>query len=201
MIALLTGKLVRKAADHLIVDVGGVGYRVFVPLSTYYGIPGQGDELTLHIHTHLREDSLSLFGFLTMPEKEAFLQLLSVSGIGPKLALAVLSSLKVEDLVCSIRESDDTRLCSIPGIGKKTAARLILELKDKIKSLGAEIPSSPSEGRSSSSNELDDAVSALINLGYKKNIAEDVLRKVQRGRAGSGVETLIREALGELMKR
>lgn len=201
MIALLTGKLVRKAADHLIVDVAGVGYEVFVPLSTYYGIPGPGDELTLHIHTHLREDSLTLFGFLTFAEKEAFLQLLSVSGIGPKLALAVLSSLKVEDLVCSLQASDDSRLCSIPGIGKKTAARLILELKDKIRNIEADALSSPTGPRSSPPNELDDAVSALINLGYKKNVAEDVLRKVQRGRAGSGVEALIREALGELMKR
>jgi len=201
MIALLTGKLVHKAADHLILDVAGVGYQVFVPLSTYYGTPGPGDELTLHIHTHLREDSLSLFGFMTMAEKEAFLQLLSVSGIGPKLALSVLSSLTVEDLVCSIRASDDSRLCSIPGIGKKTAARLILELKDKIRNIEADAPSSPAGPRSAPPNELEDAVSALINLGYKKNIAEDVLRKVQRGRSGSGVEALIREALGELMKR
>lgn len=201
MIALLTGKLVRKAADSLIVDVAGVGYQVFVPLSTYYGIPGPGDELTLHIHTHLREDSLSLFGFMTMAEKEAFLQLLSVSGIGPKLALSVLSSLTVADLVCSIQASDDSRLCSIPGIGKKTAARLILELKDKVKNIETEAQSSPAGPPSSSPNELDDAVSALINLGYKKNVAEDALRKVRRGRAGSGVEALIREALGELMKR
>lgn len=201
MIALLTGKLVLKAADHLVLDVSGVGYEVFVPLSTYYEIPGPGDELTLHIHTHLREDSLSLFGFLTIQEKEAFLQLLSVSGIGPRLALAVLSSMTVEDLVCSVQSSDDARLCSIPGIGKKTAARLVLELKDKVKSLGTKTPPHPSDGRPAPPNEMDDAVSALINLGYKKSVAEDALRKVQRVRTGAGVEVLIREALGELMKR
>jgi Holliday junction DNA helicase RuvA len=157
--------------------------------------------VTLHIHTHVREDSLSLFGFLTPAEKEAFLQLLSVSGIGPKLALAVLSSLTVEDLVCSIQSSDDSRLCSIPGIGRKTAARLILELKDKIKNIGEGAQAAPAETQSRPRNELDDAVSALVNLGYKKNVAEDAVRKIQRGRAGAGVEALIREALGELMKR
>jgi Holliday junction DNA helicase RuvA len=194
MIASLTGRLARKAADYLIVDVSGVGYQVYVPLSTYYGIPEQGGEVALHIHTHLREDSLSLFGFLTMAEKDAFLHLLGVSGIGPKLALAVLSSITVEDLVCSVQAADDARLCSIPGIGKKTAARLILELKDKMKH------AAESGGRVSG-GDIEDAVSALVNLGYKKSLAEEVLKKIQRGRSGAGVETLVRDALGELMKR
>lgn len=198
MIASITGRLARKAADYLIVDVSGVGYQVYVPLSTYYGIPEQGGDVALHIHTHLREDSLSLFGFLTMAEKEAFLHLLGVSGIGPKLALAVLSSITVEDLVCSVQAADDARLCSIPGIGKKTAARLILELKDKMKHAAE---SGGAEGGRVSGGDIEDAVSALVNLGYKKSLAEEVLKKIQRGRSGAGVETLVRDALGELMKR
>lgn len=197
MIAFLTGRLSRKAADYLVVDVAGVGYQVSVPLSTYYAIPGQGEPVSLHIYTHLREDSLSLFGFLTPAEKEAFLHLLSVSGIGPKLALAVLSSLSVEDLVCAVGASDDTRLCSIPGIGKKTAARLILELKDKMKNIAPEA-AVRAEGRLS--RELDDAVSALVNLGYKKQAAEDAVKRTMAGRSGIAIETVIREALRDLVK-
>src|SRR5512146_3548070 len=132
MIASLSGKLRRKGTDYLVVDVSGVGYQVHVPLSTYCGIPEQGDNISLHIHTHLREDSLSLFGFLTESEKDMFLLLMGVSGIGPKLALAVLSSLSVADLSCAIGASDDAKLCAVPGIGKKTAARMVLELKDKM---------------------------------------------------------------------
>ncbi len=201
MIASITGRLARKATDYLIVDVSGVGYQVFVPLSTYYGIPEQGEDVTLHIYTHLREDSLSLFGFLTQAEKDAFLQLLGVSGIGPKLALAVLSSLTVDDLVCSVQAADDSRLCSIPGIGKKTAARLILELKDKIKNVALSAGGRSAEAGRVSRGDLEDAVSALVNLGYKKPLAEEVLKKVLHGRSGAGVETLVREALGELMRK
>lgn len=200
MIALITGRLARKAADYLVVDVSGVGYQVAVPLSTFYAMPEEGDEVTLHIHTHLREDSISLFGFFTQAEKDAFLQMLNVSGIGPRLALAVLSSLSVEDIVCSVRAADDTRLCSIPGVGKKTAARLILELKDKISHLPSP-EAAPGTPAGPTDAELDDAVSALVNLGYRKSLAEDVLKKVRRIRTGSGVEGLIREALAELMKR
>ena len=135
MIAFLSGKLRRKATDHLIVDVNGVGYQVHIPFSTYCTIPETGEEVSLHIHTHVREDSLSLFGFLTQQEKEMFLLLMGVSGIGPKLALAVLSSIPVKDLCSAIHSSDDSRLCAIPGIGKKTAARMVLELTDKIKQM------------------------------------------------------------------
>lgn len=200
MIASLTGLLARKAPDYLVVDVSGVGYQVSVPLSTYYGLPEQGETVSLTIHTHLREESLSLFGFLSLAEKEAFLQLLSVSGIGPKLALTVLSSLTVDDLVCAVRAADDSRLCSIPGIGKKTAGRLILELKDRLKHIETGAP--PAEnGERIPAADLDDAVSALVNLGYKRAMAEEVLRKVRRGRASAGIEEMIRDALAELMKR
>ena len=198
MIATLTGRLKRKAVDYLIVDVSGVGYQVSVPLSTYCQMPEGGGEVSLYIHTHLREDSLSLFGFMTQAEKETFLQLMAVSGIGPKLALAVLSALSVQDLSQAIQTSDDSRLCAIPGIGKKTAARMVLELKDKITCAAPLV--SPA-GEAAFPNEVEDVVSALVNLGYKKPLAEDALRKVRQRRSGLTVEELIREALNVLMKR
>lgn len=198
MIALLSGRLRRKAADYLIVEAAGVGYQVYAPLSTYYAIPDDGNAVTLHIHTHVREDALSLFGFSTEAEKNMFLILIGVSGIGPKLALAILSSLSVQDLVHTIQSSDDSRLCAIPGIGKKTAARMALELKDKMKLVGAY----PSAGTVSGGSELlEDAVSALVNLGYKRPLAEDALRKSAQNRPGLGLEALIKDALGLLMKR
>jgi holliday junction DNA helicase RuvA len=198
MIATLSGRLMRKAVDYLIVDVSGVGYQVSVPLSTYYQMPDSGGAVSLYIHTHLREDSLSLFGFLTQAEKEMFLQLMAVSGIGPKLALAVLSTLSVQDLSHAIQTSDDSRLCTIPGIGKKTAARMVLELKDKISRAA---PLASPGGETAASCDIEDVVSALVNLGYKKPLAEDALRKVREGRGGLTVEQLIREALNALMRR
>ncbi len=201
MIASITGRLTRKASDYLIVDVSGVGYQVQVPLSTYYNIPDNGGDVCLQIHTHLREDSLNLFGFLTQAEKDAFLQLMSVSGIGPKLALAVLSSMSVGDVVSAIQSSDDTRLCTIPGIGKKTAARMILELKDKIKRLMPAAPAHDHAGVSAPEAMFEDAVSALVNLGYKKSLAEEVIRRTSRLRGDMKVEELIRDALTALMKK
>jgi Holliday junction DNA helicase RuvA len=200
MIASISGKLRRKGTDYLIVDVSGVGYQVHVPLSTYCGIPENGEEVSLHIHTHLREDSLSLFGFLTEAEKDMFLLLMGVSGIGPRLALAVLSSLSVADLSCAIRSSDDAKLCAIPGIGKKTAARMVLELKDKIQLLLAPLTTSSSmtvAGR----NDDEDVISALVGLGYKKPLAEETVKKVRHERPGLAIEELIREALSLLLKR
>jgi Holliday junction DNA helicase RuvA len=199
MIASLTGRLKRKATDYLIVDVVGVGYQVSVPLSSYSSLPEDGEEISLHIHTHLREDSLSLFGFLTEAEKNMFLLLMGVSGIGPKLALAVLSSLSVRDLSHAIQASDDSKLCSIPGIGKKTAARMVLELKDKVKHLAPSV--SLQEATVVMAGDGEDAVSALVNLGYKKPLAEEAVRKIRSDRAGLPLETLIREALNVLQKR
>ena len=199
MIASLTGRLRRKASDYLIVDVSGVGYQVQVPLSTYCRIPDIGDEISLHIHTHVREDALSLFGFLEQSEKEMFLLLMGVSGIGPKLALSVLSCLSVDDLCSAIYSSDDSKLCTISGIGKKTAARMVLELKDKIKQLAMDRPKTgrvPPEA-----NDVEDAIFALVNLGYKKPLAEDVLKKIKQRKPGYAIEDLIREALSVLMKK
>ncbi|MGE5807747.1 MAG: Holliday junction branch migration protein RuvA [Nitrospirota bacterium] len=200
MIASLSGKLRRKGTDYLVVDVSGVGYQVSVPLSTYCGIPEQGDNVSLHIHTHLREDSLSLFGFLTEAEKDMFLLLMGVSGIGPKLALAVLSSLSVADLSCAIGASDDAKLCAVPGIGKKTAARMVLELKDKMAHL---LPSMIMSSTVSAPGPdiAQDVISALVGLGYKKPQAEETVRRIRDRRPGLPIEALIREALSDLMKR
>jgi len=200
MIAWLSGKLRRKATDYLIIDVAGVGYQVAVPLSTYLGIPDDGEVVSLHIHTHVREDALSLFGFLTEAEKNMFLLLLGVSGIGSKLALAILSSLSVQDLSHAIQASDDSRLRLIPGIGKKTAARMVLELKDKMKLIMPAIPA-PLAGPAVASDDIEDVTSALVNLGYRRPQAEETVRKIRHARPDLGVEELIREALQMLMKR
>jgi Holliday junction DNA helicase RuvA len=200
MIASITGRLRRKATDYLVIDVAGVGYQVQVPLSTYYGIPDDGEEVSLHIHTHLREDSLSLFGFLTQEEKDMFLLLIGVSGIGPKLALAILSSLPVADLSSAIQAADDSKLCAIPGIGKKTAARMVLELKDKI-TLMMPVMAAPPSTAAVLSDDCEDVIAALVNLGYKKPQAEEAVRKVRGGRPGLTIEELIREALSGLMRR
>ncbi len=198
MIALLTGKLKRKATDHLIIDVSGVGYQVQTPLSTYYNLPDAGEEVTLHIHTHVREDCLSLFGFLAEKEKDLFLLLMGVSGIGPKLALAVLSSLSVEDISYAIETADDSKLCAIPGIGRKTAARLVLELKDKMKRLS--FAGSQDNRATAKTEPIEDAVSALVNLGYKKTLAEEALQSILHQRPGLTVEALIREGLSALTR-
>lgn len=200
MIASITGRLKRKATDYLIIDVAGVGYQVQVPLSTYYGIPDDGEEVSLHIHTLLREDSLSLFGFLTQEEKDMFLLLMGVSGIGPKLALAILSSLPVADLSRAIQAADDSTLRAIPGIGKKTAARMVLELKDKV-ALTMPMIAAPSSTAAVLSDDCEDVISALVNLGYKKPQAEEAVRKVRDSRPGLTIEELIREALSVLMRR
>lgn len=200
MIASISGKLRRKGTDYLVVDVSGVGYQVYVPLSTYCGIPEQGDDVSLHIHTHLREDSLSLFGFLTEAEKDMFLLLMGVSGIGPKLALAVLSSLAVADLSSAIGASDEAKLCAVPGIGKKTAARMVLELKDKIKHLSSS-PTASSPAAAAGADDAEDVISALVGLGYKKPLAEETVRKIRDHRPGLAIEELIRDALSVLMKR
>ncbi len=200
MIAWLSGVLRHKTIDSLIVDVGGVGYQVAVPLSTYSRAPEAGDPISLHVHTHLREDSLSLFGFSTELEKEVFLLLLGVSGIGPKLALSVLSGLSLEDLLLAIHGSDESRLCSIPGIGKKTAGRLCLELKDKVKQF-APLTRQVAETWTPPPGAVDDAVSALVNLGYKRPQAEEAVRKVHHARPDITTAQLIRESLGELLQR
>jgi len=199
MIAWLSGRLRRKSADSIIVDVGGVGYQVAIALSTFTSLPEPGESVDLHIHTQLREDSLSLYGFSTEPERDLFQLLLGVSGIGPKLALAVLSGLSAADLAAAIRSGNDAKLRAIPGIGTKTAARLCLELKDKVRLLPASEGSAPLMPAGSAHHE--DAVSALMSLGYRRQPSEEAVQKVLRDHPVTKLEELIRKALGELSVR
>lgn len=200
MIALLTGRLAFKAPTHLALDVQGVGYEVFIPLSTYYGLPNLNETTSLSIHTHVREDAIQLFGFLTSQEKDAFVLLTSVSGIGPKLALSVLSSLSVSDLVCAIQAADLDKLATVPGIGKKSAGRIALELKDKLTKLdSSQTVSSRLSGGGKPDTTFDDALSALINLGYRPQDAKGALQQVKKLKPDAmALKELIRDSLKEL---
>jgi Holliday junction DNA helicase RuvA len=200
MIAWLSGTLRRKATDGIVVEVAGVGYQLSVPLSTFSMLPDLGIGVSLHVHTHLREDALSLFGFSTELEKDLFALLLGVSGIGPKLALAVLSGLSAGELIAAIRAGEDTKLCGIPGVGRKTAARLCLELRDKVTQLVPQ-PEIPVRPLLAASPEINDAVSALVNLGYKRQHAEEVVRLIGQTHPDLSVAPLIRKALGILAQR
>lgn len=201
MIAFLTGRLAFKAPTHLTLDVQGVGYEVHIPLSTYYALPNLDEVTALNIHTHLREDAIQLFGFLSHSEKELFLLLTTVSGIGPKLALSALSSLPVTELVRAVQSEDIDKLSTVPGIGKKSASRIALELKDKVgKIQSATVQVSASEG-SGLDGPFEDALSALVNLGYRPQDAKEALRRVTKGDTGPVVlKNLIREGLKELAR-
>lgn len=201
MIGLLTGRVAAKSPTILTIDVQGVGYEVFIPLSTYYAVAGVNDAVTLRIYTHLREDAIQLYGFLTAAEKESFLLLTAVSGIGPKLALSVLSTLPVSDLLKAIQADDLDKLATVPGIGKKSAGRIVLELKDK----AARIQSTPlaSVLPASDAGEAlqEDALSALVNLGYRSAEVKEVLRRLaRREEPPSELQDLIRDALKDLAK-
>jgi Holliday junction DNA helicase RuvA len=201
MIALLTGRLAFKAPTHLALDIQGVGYEVFIPLSTYYNLPNLNDSLTLSIHTHLREDAIQLFGFSTTQEKDAFVLLMSVSGIGPKSALGILSALPVSDLVSAIQSGDVEKLETVPGIGKKSAGRLVLELKDKVMKLHPALTSHDTHVSRGGDNTFDDALSALTNLGYRASDAKEALKAAQRSGTGAmTLQELIRESLKNLAR-
>ncbi len=201
MIAALAGRLIHKSPTHLIVDVHGVGYEVIIPLSTFYSLPNVQEVVSLAVHTHLRDDAIQLFGFLTELEKDAFVLLTGVSGIGPRLALSVLSSLSVPDLVSAIRAGDLEKLGTVPGIGKKSAGRIVLELKDKVERLGA-VVNVPVERQEERFSQLeDDAVSALVNLGYRAADVKHVLARL--GQSAAPPDTLpqlIKEALKSLAR-
>ena len=199
MIAHLRGRLLEKHPNRVIVDVNGVGYDVHVPLSTFYEMAETGEEIKLRIHTHVREDALLLYGFATPLELHIFERLISVSGIGPKLALAVLSGIEPNELVSAIRTANVARLTGIPGIGKKIAERIGLELKEKMASfLPAEIAASvvPAEGEALRT----DVLSALINLGYHRPLAERAVDAAVKKSAGSSFESVLKHALRELAK-
>ncbi len=199
MIAQLRGRLLRKQPQEAVVDVGGVGYRVAIPLSTFYRLGEVGCEVTLLTHTHVREDALALFGFLTSAEQALFERLILVSGVGPRLALSVLSGIEAPELVAALQSSDLARLTRIPGVGRKTAERLVVELKDKVKGLLAEeeIPAAASPASAQ-----EDLVSALVHLGYSRPEAERGVERALREGGGEGrFEDLLRRSLRLLAGR
>jgi Holliday junction DNA helicase RuvA len=199
MIAALTGRLASKSPTHVIVDVQGVGYEVLIPLSTLYALPDHDHTIHLHVHTHLREDGIQLFGFVSQEEKRAFVLLTSVSGIGPKLALSVLSTLTVSDLLSAIRSGDVEKLATVPGVGKKSAGRMALDLKEKAERLLSSYSIAAEPVAASQSRAQDDALSALVNLGYKPTEVKEVFKRMpQTDAAPVSLELLIRDALKEL---
>jgi holliday junction DNA helicase RuvA len=201
MIALLTGRLAFKAPTHLALDVQGVGYEVFIPLSTYYSLPNLNENLSLSIHTHVREDAIQLFGFITQQEKDAFLLLTTVSGIGPKTALGILSALPVSDLVSAIQAADVDKLETVPGIGKKSAGRIVLELKDKLTKLHPGLAPSVDSPGQGHDRTFDDALSALTNLGYRAQDAKEALKQVKKAKSEPiSLQELIRDTLKDLAR-
>ena len=179
MIALISGKIVYKGISHVVIDAHGVGYRIFIPLTTFYELPEAGQIITLHVHTHVKQDAINLFGFYTVQERDLFQLMLSVSGIGPKMSMNILSGISVQEMLRAISGGDVRKLISIPGLGKKLAERLILELKEKVvkKMMAEEVPAMDNQQKI---NEIikEDVLSALINLGYKSNIAQAAIDKV-----------------------
>jgi Holliday junction DNA helicase RuvA len=199
MIAHLSGKLLSKQPNQVIVDVNGVGYEVHVPLSTFYEIGEIGSPVQLRIYTHVREDTIALFGFKSANEKLMFEQVTSISGIGPKLGITILSGMPVEELVAAIRQSNLARLTSIPGIGKKTAERLVVELRDKLAKVVA-VPAGE-QAKASVLQPQDDVISALVNLGYAKPSAEKAVQTVVSASKTEPVfEELLRTALRQLSR-
>jgi len=191
MIAHLRGKLAQKDPSRVVIDVGGVGYEVFIPLTTYASLPNAGAEVSIDIHTHVREDIIALYGFSTRRERSIFEKLMTISGIGPKLAVTILSGGSVEDLVGSIKRSDLARLTAIPGVGRKTGERIILELKDKLQDFA--------EAQAKSSVEVD-VLSALENLGYNRALAESAMRRAVDGERDPAFDALFKRALQILTK-
>ena len=199
MIAFLRGRVLDKQPNRIIIDVQGVGYELHVPLSTYYEVGNEGAEISLRVHTHVREEALQLYGFLTSLEQHLFERLIGVSGIGPKLAIAVLSGIDSGELVAAVQRADVARLTRVPGIGKKTAERIVLELKDRLAQLvvpvgAGDTPASPGDRL------RDDLVSALQNLGYHRPLAEKAVEAVPKSSANAGFEDALRGALRELMR-
>lgn len=196
MIGYLRGVVHRKSPEAVILDVGGVGYEVHIPVSTFYEIERAGGEtpVGLHIHTHLRDDGLSLYGFWTEQEKRLFVKLLGVGGIGPKLARVILSGMPPKELLAALAAGDAARLSTIPGVGKKTAERMVLELKEKVADLAADEPAAPRLAAD------DDLVSALTNLGYKRPLAERAVASTRREAPDAAFPELLRRSLKKLSR-
>ncbi|MEW6369281.1 MAG: Holliday junction branch migration protein RuvA [Acidobacteriota bacterium] len=195
MISQLRGRVVSRHNNFIVLDVGGVGYGVHIPLSTYTRLEGMTGEITLLTHTHVTQDAIQLFGFTTSVEKDLFKLLITVSGVGPRLAVNILSGISPEDLSAAIERGEEARLCKVPGIGRKTAARLITELRDQVKKLELE--------RRAGAPEVtvrDDILSALINLGYPEPRAARALEEAAKAADATDFETLLKRALASLAK-
>jgi Holliday junction DNA helicase RuvA len=197
MIALIRGQLIEKEPGAVIVETQGIGYRVFVSLSTFYDLPEANQGVRLHTYTHVREDVFQLFGFSTFLEKEIFQVLIGVAGIGPKLALNILSGIAPAELIASLQAEDVARLTTIPGVGRKTAERLIFDLKEKIGKIAVR-EETPKEDKRKKDRLVEDVVSALVNLGYRKNQAEAVVEKIWRLRPEASLEEILKESLRAL---
>ena len=205
MIAYLSGTLLAKQATSVILDVGGVGYEVTIPVTTFYDMEEAGAQISLHIYTHVREDSLQLYGFKTARERELFRLQISVSGIGPKSAIAMLSGMSTDEIITAIRTNNLARLTSIPGVGKKTAERLVIELRDKMAALSSpaleEDLSAQKAGMPPSEDTLrEDTLSALTNLGYQRAAAEKAVAQAMAEGGDLSVELLLRRTLRLLSK-
>jgi Holliday junction DNA helicase RuvA len=198
MIAFLRGRVLEKQPNRVIVDVQGVGYEVLVPLSTYYQVGETGEDVALRVHTHVREEALQLYGFATELERQLFEKLIAVSGIGPKLAVALLSGMDAREFLTAVQRADVARLTGIPGIGKKTAERIVLELKDRVAMLGT--PADAGAPVASAGDRLrDDVLSALQNLGYHRPLAEKAVESALDG-AEASFEQALKAALKALMR-
>jgi Holliday junction DNA helicase RuvA len=198
VIAHLRGRIFTRHPNRVVIDVNGVGYDVFVPLSTYYGLGDAGADVSLRIHTHVREDALLLYGFATTLEQDLFERLISVSGIGPKLALSVLSGIEPHELIRAVELKDVTRLTAIPGVGKKTSERIVLELTGRMplsraEATAADAPPGPAGVR-------DDVLSALVNLGYHRPLAEQAVAAAVKTAPDGGFERTLKQALRELAR-
>ena len=200
MIAFLRGRVHDKQPNRVIVDVGGVGYDVHVPLSTFYNVGDEGAEVSLRVHTHVREDALQLYGFLTELERQLFERLIAISGIGPKLAIVALSGMEPRDLVAAVQRADVARLTTIPGIGKKTAERIVLELKDRLTQIAVPVAPGAAAPPSSADQLRADLLSALLNLGYHRQQAEKAIDTTVTSNPNASFEHAVRTALRELMR-
>lgn len=198
MIAYLHGHILEKQPNRIVVDVGGVGYDVAVPLSTFYGLGEAGSAITLRIHTHVREDALALYGFSTRLEQDLFERLIAISGIGPKVALAVLSGIEPPDLIRAIERGDLARLTAIPGVGKKTSERIVLELRDRLPKVHE--PAAAGGTALAPSALRDDVLSALMNLGYHRPLAEKAVEAAIKSQGSDDFERTLKQALRELAR-
>jgi holliday junction DNA helicase RuvA len=203
MIAFLSGKLLEKSANSLIVNVGGVGYEVAIPLSTFYEVGEVGETVELRVYTNVREDAIQLFGFKTQREKDLYLKLISVQGVGARSGITMLSGMSADEIVSALRTENLAKLTSIPGVGRKTAERLVVELRDKVGELSAGVSAGASMSAVAgvgSEGVYDDALSALVNLGYQKNAAEKALQQSKQDGVEANVQKLLRAALQRLAK-